>query len=263
MSNTLKSNFAYANKLASATNNFLESAMQQLAYSAKKIEQNIDDNTLLQAEVTRLNRQTNSFNSVIINKYGIISATSPELPLIIDQPLSSPGATQAFKERRPLISDSYMSKSGNLIVFISHPLFSSKGDYLGYIGGSLYLKERSILNDLLEHHYFEGGTHIYVVDTKKRILYHPDSARIGTFLANNKVINQVLMGNDGIAHINNSQNIHMLAGYAPVKLANYCATPYKSNVKLVRHINNCSDKTYIAYRYYYFYFNRLVCAFYF
>ncbi|SJN36043.1 diguanylate cyclase (GGDEF domain) [Pseudoalteromonas sp. JB197] len=221
MSNTLKSNFAYANKLASATNNFLESAMQQLAYSAKKIEQNIDDNTLLQAEVTRLNRQTNSFNSVIINKYGIISATSPELPLIIDQPLSSPGATQAFKERRPLISDSYMSKSGNLIVFISHPLFSSKGDYLGYIGGSLYLKERSILNDLLEHHYFEGGTHIYVVDTKKRILYHPDSARIGTFLANNKVINQVLMGNDGIAHINNSQNIHMLAGYAPVKLANW------------------------------------------
>jgi hypothetical protein len=33
---TLKSNYAYANKLASATDNFLESAMQQLAYSAKK-----------------------------------------------------------------------------------------------------------------------------------------------------------------------------------------------------------------------------------
>ena len=43
-----------------------------------------------------------------------------------------------------------MSAAGNFIVFISHPLFDQSGDYLGYIGGSLYLKERNILNSLLE-----------------------------------------------------------------------------------------------------------------
>ncbi len=35
---TLKSNLAYAQKLASATDNFLKSALQQLEYSAKIIE---------------------------------------------------------------------------------------------------------------------------------------------------------------------------------------------------------------------------------
>lgn len=138
MNYTLKSNYAYANKLASATDNFLEAAMQQLTYSAKIIEQEINNEKLLKEEVTRLNLQTNSFNSVVINKNGIIAATSPVLPQIMEQTISSPGAIQALKEKRPLISKPYMSAAGNLIIFISHPLFDNAGNYLGYLGGSLY-----------------------------------------------------------------------------------------------------------------------------
>jgi hypothetical protein len=52
---TLRSNLAYAQKLASATDNFLESALQQLAYSANVIEHQTDDLQLLNSEVTRLN----------------------------------------------------------------------------------------------------------------------------------------------------------------------------------------------------------------
>ena len=122
ISHTLKSNFAYANKLASATDNFLESAKQQLAYSANKIEQNINNAALLQEEVTRLNLQTNSFNSVVISKNGVINATSPYLPEIIGKSISSPGATQALKEKKPLISMPYMSAANNLIIFISIPI---------------------------------------------------------------------------------------------------------------------------------------------
>ena len=221
MNYTLKSNYAYANKLASATDNFLEAAMQQLTYSAKIIEQEINNEKLLKEEVTRLNLQTNSFNSVVINKNGIIAATSPVLPQIMEQTISSQGAIQALKEKRPLISKPYMSATGNLIIFISHPLFDNAGNYLGYLGGSLYLKERSILNDLLDQHYYDEGTHIYVVDSHKRILYHPDHIRIGTYVNNNAIIDDVINGKGGIANIKNSQNIEMLAGYAPVKKAHW------------------------------------------
>ncbi|WP_442960107.1 sensor domain-containing diguanylate cyclase [Pseudoalteromonas sp. 10-33] len=221
INHTLKSNYAYANKLASATDNFLESAKQQLAYSAKKIEQNINNASLLQEEVTRLNLQTNSFNSVVVNKNGIMNVTSPYLPEIIGKSISSPGSSQALKEKKPLISMPYMSAAKNLIIFISHPLFDKNGNYLGYVGGSLYLKERNILNDLLEQHFYEGGSHIYVVDGNKQILYHPDKKRIGTSVTNNKVINAVITGQSGQVTVLNSKNVEMLAGFAPVTAANW------------------------------------------
>lgn len=218
---TLRSNLAYAQKLASATDNFLESALQQLAYSANVIEHQTDDLQLLNSEVTRLNLQTNSFNSVVVNINGIIAVTSPQLTKIIGQPINSPGAIEALKEKRPLISKPYMSAAGNLIVFISHPLFDLKGNYLGYIGGSLYLKEKNILNALLEQHYYEGGSYLYVVSSNKRILYHPEANRIGSLVTNNTVINSVLSGKKGTSQVINSQNKAMLAGYAPVALSGW------------------------------------------
>ncbi|GAA59087.1 GGDEF family protein [Pseudoalteromonas sp. BSi20652] len=221
MSYTLKSNYAYANKLASATDNFLEAALQQLAYAAKEIENNIDDDAFLQKEVTRLNLQTNSFNSVIVNKLGVIAVTSPNMPQINGQSISSSGALQALEEKKPLISMPYMSAADNLIIFISNPLFDNKGGYLGYVGGTLYLKERNILSDLLEQHYYEGGSYIYVVDANKQILFHPDSGRIGTIVTNNPVINAVITGQSGQVAVINSKNEEMLAGFAPVKYANW------------------------------------------
>ncbi|MEL0639794.1 sensor domain-containing diguanylate cyclase [Pseudoalteromonas aliena] len=215
-SHTLKSNLAYAQKLASATDNFLKAALQQLEYSAKIIEQLPNDVQLLNKEAIRLNLQTDSFNSVVINIHGVISATSPHLEKIIDKPINSPGALEALKEKRPLISKPYMSAAGNLIVFISQPLFDSKGNYLGYIGGSLYLKEKNILNALLEQHYYEGGSYLYVVSSNKRILYHPEANRIGSLVTNNTVVDAVLNGEKGTSKISNSQNKAMLAGYAPV-----------------------------------------------
>ncbi|XQF94128.1 hypothetical protein ACOBV9_22730 (plasmid) [Pseudoalteromonas espejiana] len=97
---TLKSNLPMHKKLASTTDNFLESALQQLAYSAKVIEHATDDIKLLNNEAIRLNHQTNSFNSVVINIDGIIAATSPRFERIIGKPINSPGALEALKEKR-------------------------------------------------------------------------------------------------------------------------------------------------------------------
>ena len=82
-------------------------------------------------------------------------------------------------ERRPLISEAYVSMVGNLVVFISQPVLGADGSYLGYIGGSIYLKQRNELNALLGEHYYHDGSYLYVVDRSRRLLYHPDPERVG------------------------------------------------------------------------------------
>lgn len=102
-------------------------------------------------------------------------------------------------------------------MFVSHPIFSSDGAYLGYLGGSIYLKELSILNELLETHYYENDSYVYVVDQNRRLIYHPDIRRVGDQVIDNLAIDAVLAGEDGAGQIRNSQGIAMLAGYAPIR----------------------------------------------
>lgn len=173
--NTLESNHAYASKLAGSIDDFLASAQQQLRYSAGLLATRYNDANYLLEEANRLRKQTNSFNSVVIaNAQGIVLATSPDTVQIVGKKLTSAGATQALHERKPLISAPYMSVVGNLLVFISHPVYDDTGKYLGYIGGTIYLKEKSILHNLLGEHYHRDGSYLYIVDENRRLLYHPN-----------------------------------------------------------------------------------------
>lgn len=219
---TLESNHAYAAKLAGSIDDFLIAAQQQLYYSAKILAKHYNDTDYLLEEANRLRQQTNSFNSVVIaNAQGIVLATSPDTLQIVGKKLTSVGATQALRERKPLISATYMSVVGNLLVFISQPVYDGSGIYLGYIGGTIYLKEKSILHSLLGEHYHRDGSYLYVIDANRRILYHPKIERIGTLVSKNPAIDAVISGRTGDMHLSNSEGIDMLAGYAYVKTANW------------------------------------------
>ena len=219
---TLKNHSAYAAKLVSATDRFLLAAQQQLAYSAKILASQFDNEDILMQEAQRLRLQTDSFNStVIVDKNGAVLGLSPLSLQLKGQILESDGAKQALADKKPMISEPYISVAGNLIIFISHPIFSSENAYLGYIGGTLYLKQKGILHDLLQVHFHEDGSYIYVVDKNRRLLYHPDVSRIGEQVFNNSVIEAVLRGESGTRQVKNSQNIVMLAGYAPLKIASW------------------------------------------
>ena len=63
---TLDGHYAYATKLARSTDDFLQSALQQLDYSAKLMAAHMKDNVFLGEEATRLRLQTKSFNSITI-----------------------------------------------------------------------------------------------------------------------------------------------------------------------------------------------------
>ena len=217
---TFKNHKAYAAKLVSATDRFLLAAQQQLAFSAKILATHFTDENILNQETQRLLLQTDSFNStVVVDKHGVVLGISPSSLKLQGQMLASDGAKQALAYRKPMISDPYMSAAGNLIIFISHPVFNSNKEYLGYIGGSLYLKQSGILHDLLQVHFYQDGSYLYVVDKNRRLLYHPDVTRIGEQVFNNSVIEAVLRGESGAQQLKNSQSITMLAGYAPLKSA--------------------------------------------
>jgi diguanylate cyclase (GGDEF)-like protein len=227
---TLKSNHVFASKLASATDYFLAAAMQQLEFSAKIIAKDITNTELLQAETNRLLNQTHSFNSVAINMQGVVKAASPVSLNIINKTVNSPHSKQAFKLQRPLVSRPYVSLANNLIVVLSYPLFDEIGNYYGYIGGSFYLEQQSILNALLKQHSYDGGAYFYVVADNKTLLYHPETERIGEQVINNPVIERVLQSEDGYTRVLNSQGVSMLAGYSPVKLANWGVVAQRSEV---------------------------------
>ena len=218
---TLQSNHVFASKLASATEHFLAAAMQQLEFSASIIAEDITNTELLQAETNRLLEQTQSFNSVAINMQGVVKAASPVSLNIINKTVNSVHSKQALKSQQPQVSLPYISLANNLIIVVSYPLFDLAGNYYGYIGGSFYLEQQSILNALLKQHSYDGGAYFYVVADNKTLLYHPDSKRIGEQVSNNPVIERVLQGERGYTRILNSQGTAMLAGFAPVKLANW------------------------------------------
>lgn len=212
---SLANNYVYADKLAKTTDDFLGSAQQQLMFSAAVLSGKLNDKSTLASEVDRIRLQTDSFNSVlIVDVTTEVLATSPEALQITGLKLSTPGALESIRQRAPVISNPYVSTAGNLLIFISHPIFSGNGDYLGFVAGTVYLKKKSALHRLLGEHYHKDGSYIYVVDQNRRLIYHPNAARLGETVDNNPLIDRLVQGDEGESIIANSEGIEMLTGFA-------------------------------------------------
>ncbi|AHM71815.2 sensor domain-containing diguanylate cyclase [Yersinia hibernica] len=220
--NTLEANRVYATKLASSTEIFLLSAQKQLHYSSVIAAKNFDDQAALQAETARLKYQTDSFNSVVVtDTHGIVRATSPDSLQLLGHSLTSPGSVEALKLRRPLISKPYMSAANNLVINISTPIITPDGHYRGYIGGTIYLRKQSILNELLGEHYYRDGSYIVVLDSDRRILYHRDVNRIGEILEPKPITEASKKSDNGSLIVTNTSGEPMLAGYSMVDPAGW------------------------------------------
>ena len=177
---TLEANRAYATKLAATTEVFFQLAQSQLHYSANQLGKDFDNPELAQQEVNRLREQTSSFNSVaVVDSNGLVKAISPESLMLKGMQLTSQASREALVQRQPMVSKPNISAANNLIVFVSWPIWSNDGRYLGYVGGTIYLKKKSILNALLGEQFYRDGTHVYVLDRNNQVLYHQNSQLIG------------------------------------------------------------------------------------
>lgn len=219
---TLQNNEAYASKLADSTQVFLESIKLELAYSADAIARHWHDPNFLKQEIFRIAKQNQIFNSVVIaNAKGVILNSSNAAIKLVGSLLTTEGTLASLKSQQAHISQPYESALNNLIIMISHPIYTEGGTYLGFVAGTIYLKEKNILNRLLGEHYYEDGSYTYVVDQQKRLLFHPDAERLGTPIESNPIIDKVIQGEKGHARIHNSKNIEMLSGYAHIPAANW------------------------------------------
>jgi len=219
----LEANRVYASKLAAITETFIGNALQQLSFSAGVQSRQLGDGAALQGETDRVLGQSMAFNSTfVIDTNGVLLAISPApLRHLVGSRMQSPGVQEALQARSPLVSTPYVSAASNLVVALSHPMFDSNGRYLGYVGGSLYLRERNILNSLLGEHFYKDGSYLYVVDRNRRLLYHPDSQRVGSVVQGNALIDQLTTLGSGTRQLTNSQGVEMLAGFANVPSAGW------------------------------------------
>lgn len=141
-------------------------------------------------------------------------AASPETLDLVGKQIETEGAKQALAEKKPLISKPFTSITKRLVIFISQPIFDSEGNYLGYVGGAIYLLEDNVLNELLGEHFYRDGSYVYVVDNEGRLLFHPSSARAGGKMIENAAIEAIMNGGSGVHRITNDHGYDMLAGYA-------------------------------------------------
>lgn len=215
---TLESNFNYAQKLASSTQDFLLAAQKQIAMAAQWVAPFYSDQEALQVAGERLRLQTQSFNSVIfLNQEGVVLATSPESLNIVGQIAQMEDVQKALRSPGPFVSAPIVSITNTLIIFIAHPVVSSDGEHLGLVGGTLYLQQPSILNRLLGNHYYTDGSHLYVVTQDKQLIYHPHQDRIGKIVEeDNAIMEAIASGQGGKQLQKNDQDQSMLAGYAIV-----------------------------------------------
>ncbi|WP_019637898.1 sensor domain-containing diguanylate cyclase [Paenibacillus fonticola] len=222
IANTLETNRMYAEKLAKTTDGFLQTTLQILSVSAVEIATIMDDEAALLREADRLKMQTRTFNSVVItDPSGKVLATSPQSLDLKGRMLTSPGSKEALEEKRPLISKPYTGITGRLIIFISYPVFDQQHNYLGMVGGTLYLKETNILNEILGEHFYKDGSYVYVVDRDGRIIYHQDQGRINDVVDENPVVRKLMNGEGGAERVINTMNKDMLAGYSYIPTADW------------------------------------------
>lgn len=218
----LEANAAYAAKVASSIGEFLRSAQRRLKYSAAVLPRHWNDPDALRAEALRLQAQDDDFNSIaIVNANGVVLYAFPDSLQIDGKMLRSEGVQQALAQREPTVSSAYLSVAGNLVVFVSSPITSPDGEYLGAIGGSVYLRKQSALHTVISSHFHHEGTFAFVADSNRRLLYHPNQARIGEVLGWSKTVDVALRGESGKMEVPNYRNIPMLAGYAPVQGAHW------------------------------------------
>lgn len=248
IASTLETNRTYAVKMAQSTESYLSMTLQSMEASANQISPFLGQENaekILHSEVNRMKTQTNTFNSVsIVDKDGEILAISPETLALKGKILDSVGGREALKKREAFISQPYVGLTGRLIIFLSYPIFDSEGDYLGLIGGTVYLKEENMLQQVLGEHFYKDGSHVYVVDKSGRIIYHQDPRRVNDSALDNVVVQQLIAGKSGAMEVVNTEGVEMLAGYATIPMADWgVVTQRRKDISLAPSVTMIKEMT--------------------
>ncbi|CAM3672071.1 sensor domain-containing diguanylate cyclase [Cohnella lubricantis] len=217
--NTLDMNLITAGEISQTTNTILLSMQDSLEAAAEFISDGGSGNQKsAQHQVDFLRASVPYFNSVVlVDSSGTVTAASPEELDIKGSRLTSVQSREALAEKRPLVSDPYMSLTKHMIVLASYPVYSSDGLYMGFVGGTIYLQESNVFQKLLgQQRVNENGSYFYVVDADGNLIFHPEAARIGENVSGNPAVKELLSGRSGKMELTNTLGTSYLAGYSVV-----------------------------------------------
>ncbi|GAB6991648.1 sensor domain-containing diguanylate cyclase [Paenibacillus pini] len=214
INNYLQNNEQYAKKLALTTNELLITMQQNIGAIAKisEREQVID----VQLFDDLFQENTQYFNSVVVADPNlVIRAISPHTTGVeVGDRLNSEQSKMAVELKKPFVSKPYRATTGRLIILVSAPIIDKAGNYKGFVGGTIYLEEKNVLNTMLKEHFFGNGSYVYVVEKTGSLIFHPDRKRIGQSVIENEVVQKVVLGKSGSQRVINSKGNPFYAGYA-------------------------------------------------
>src|SRR5690606_4535274 len=158
---------AYAEKLAHATDSFLESSAQALQAAALDITETRLDPVAIQKEFDQLASITDAFDAVIaVDISGKVIASKPGVA-VLDALLEAPQARELLNAKEATtISGAFKGPSGRWMSIVAHPIFSPDGGYAGFVGGTVLLQSGSALQSALTKLHYQEGAYFYIVDAE-------------------------------------------------------------------------------------------------
>ncbi|MFO5665523.1 cache domain-containing protein, partial [Klebsiella pneumoniae] len=213
----LYANSSYAMKMSDVMSGYIEMAQGELAYGAKKIKSTNDIDSL-KDEADRLRLQSGMFNSVlVVSNDAVVLATSPESLDLVGTRLNSSASKLAIEEKKPFISSPLKSVTGNLIILLSHPIYDKGGNYIGYVGGSIYLKKHNLFGDVLSRHFFKNNTEISIVSDDGNVIFNNDKSAVDRPMVMSDDLKSKLTASDRGEGAFFSSGHRYLLGYASMK----------------------------------------------
>ncbi|MET3292281.1 UNVERIFIED_CONTAM: diguanylate cyclase (GGDEF)-like protein [Brevibacillus sp. OAP136] len=218
---TLTLNYSSAVKMGQTIDSLFKSMRSSLLYSAEVLSKvKTMDTADVTAQLELMRHSSNYFNSlVLVNENGIVQNASPITAGTIGNPIVAEEAKTALAAKKPYLSKPYITtKSKRLILFMSQPIFDGNGNYRGFIGGTIYLNEKNILNMIFDSNPTDKwGSYFYIVASDGRLLFHRDKKRIGEDISANTIVHKLIAGQSGSERMVNLHSEEMLAGYVKVR----------------------------------------------
>ncbi|UQZ36210.1 diguanylate cyclase [Paenibacillus sp. PK3_47] len=217
---TLSLNQSNAQRMSKTVDSLFRSMRTSLAYSAESLSKmNAAEPEAIDDYLELMQNSSNYFNSVIlVSADGMVRSSAPQSLGITGQQVGSPSVIEAQQLKTSFLSEPHISATtGKMLVYMSEPIYDAERNYLGLIGGTIYLQDDNILNMIFGSSSIDSsGSYFYIVSKDGHLLFHPDHKRIDEDISGNEVVKQLMEGQSGQMQAINVSGISMLAGYSSV-----------------------------------------------
>jgi len=225
-------NFSKAEKMSQSVDSLFISMRTHLESTVEFLESNegMTDQEL-QEQLELLRVSSGYFNSFSwVDETGVIRVNSPGGIGLEGKALTYGVTKDVLDAQMPMLTKPYVGPSNRLLVLMSEPIYSKDGTYKGIIGGTIYLQKENALNQILDNEASDtSGSHYYVVGSNGRLLFHPQSQRIGENFDEHSLVRKIAEGKSGTEIAENAMGVSMLSAYSYVPEAGWGIvqqTPY-------------------------------------